>query len=439
MRLWKSWVCAAMAAVVFLSGCQSGIFVGTSRVLPEEPTEEYLILPAPVGLDVPQSPLANPFVKEVINPPAPTASVAYTPSLLPTDNRAGFVGGEAVPFAAPRPGPAFAWTETENFLVLGTDRRGNEGSWRTDTIMVVGLDRTNNRAAVLSIPRDLYVEIPGYGMGRINQVDYIGEKVLPIDGGGPALVSEVLDSHLGITTEHWARVEMSGFQSLVDAVGGVTIYLDCPFYEPIFNLTTNQWEYFTLPAGDVWMDGETAYWFVRLRLRENDIGRAKRQRQFLWALRDQALRTNLLIRFPELWSAFQETFSTDLSVFEMADYLRLGLALDASSVRATGISLADLQSYTTDGGASVLRIADPARVQGVVNSVWDAPAMVDAYRQNAAACPEIPADVQAALGVPAEWQQTDLPDAAAAPQDLPEGESGADANAEANTEESGGS
>ena len=421
MRRWKSWVCAAMAAAVFLSGCGSGIFVGTTRLQEAEQTSDgYLELPPPAGLNAPQSPLANPFDREVINPPAPAASVAYTPSLLPTDSRAGFVGGQYVPFAATAPGPAFAWADTENFLVLGTDRRGSEGSWRTDTIMVVGLDRANNRAAVLSVPRDLYIEIPGYGMGRINQVDYIGEKVLGTEGGGPALVSQVLNTNLGITTEHWARVEMSGFKSLVDAVGGVTIYLDCPFYEPIYNVNTDQWEYFTLPAGDVWMDGETAYWFVRLRLRESDIGRAKRQRQFLWALRDQALRTNLLVRFPELWSAFRETFSTDLSVFEMADYLRVGLALDAGNVRATGISLADLQSYTTEGGASVLRIIDPVHVQNVVNGVWDAPAMVDAYRQDASQCPAIPADVQAQLGIPAEWQQTQPPSAAVAPEDMPE-------------------
>lgn len=444
MYRWKSWVCAGMAAVIFLSGCQSGIFVGTSRVnQPAEESGEYLILPAPVGLDAPQSALPNPYQPEVVNPPAPSASIAYTPNLLPTASRAGFVGGEFVPFAPIAPGPAFAWTDTENFLVLGTDRRGREGSWRTDTIMVVGLDRANNRAAVLSIPRDLYVEIPGYGMGRINQVDYIGEKVLPHESGGPGLVSDVLNRTLGITTEHWARVEMSGFKSLVDAVGGVTIYLDCPFYEPIFNLSTNQWEYFTLPAGDNWMDGETAYWFVRLRLRESDIGRAKRQRQFLWALRDQALRTNLLVRIPDLFTAFRETFSTDLSVFEMADYLRLGLALDASSVRATGIALGDLQSYTTDSGASVLRIADPVRVQGVVNGVWDAPAMVDAYRQDAANCPAIPPDVQAQLGLPGEWQQTQVPADATAPQDLPQDVAQdlppTDANAEAAAENADGS
>ena len=69
---------------------------------------------------------------------------------------------------------------------------------------------------------------------------------------------------------------------------------------------------FALPAGDVWMDGDTAYWFVRLRYRESDIGRNRRQRQFLWALRDQVTKTNLLAHFPDLYGAFQSTFTTDM-------------------------------------------------------------------------------------------------------------------------------
>ena len=162
-------------------------------------------------------------------------------------------------------------------------------SWRTDVVIIVGVDRANNRLAVFSIPRDTYVQIPDYGWGRINQVDYLGEKANP-GGGGPKLMSQVLQDTLGITTNHWVRVRMDGFIDVVNAVGGVTVHLDCAFYEPIFNLTTNAWDYFALPAGDVWMDGDTAYWFVRLRYRESDIGRNRRQRQFLWALRDQVRR-----------------------------------------------------------------------------------------------------------------------------------------------------
>ena len=359
-------------------------------------------------------PPAPPFGPHFLKPPVqpapilpPRTAVAPAPSFLPR--------------VETPTGPAFNWAETENYLLLGTDRRPGWTSWRTDTVIILGIDRALNRAAVFSIPRDLYVQIPGYGWGRINQVDYLGEQRNG-EGGGPALISEVLSATLGISTQHWMRLQMDGFVDIVDAVGGVTVELDCPFYEPIFNLTTNTWDYFVLPAGEVKLDGEAAYWFVRLRYRESDIGRSNRQRQFLWALRNQVMNTDLLPRAPALLAAFQNAFSTDLDLLEMLDLADYASTLDPANVRAGGLTLRDLQGYTTAEGASVLRIADPAHVRSVVEGVWNAPAMIDTNRQDAARCPPLP--VGATPSVPAELQ----PDVEALPDDtlLPEGEALAD-------------
>ncbi|MEZ4716267.1 MAG: hypothetical protein R2851_09285 [Caldilineaceae bacterium] len=156
---------------------------------------------------------------------------------------------------------------------------------------------------------------------------------------------------------------------------------------------------------------------MRLR-RESDIGRAKRQRQFLWALRDQALRTNLLVRVlnsgPRSARPSPPTSPSSRWPITCASAWRWARATCACQHVS-----ADLRSFTTEGGAAVLRIIDPVHVQNVVNGVWDAPAMVDAYH-GASQCPAIPADVQAQLGIPAEWQQTQPPSAAVAPQDMPE-------------------
>jgi hypothetical protein len=179
----------------------------------------------------------------------------------------------------------------------------------------------------------------------------------------------------------------------------VTVHLDCPFYEPVFNLTTNAWDYFALPAGDVWLDGDTAYWFVRLRYRESDIGRNQRQREFLWGLRDQMKRTNLLANFLPLYSAFQSMVTTDLNPLEIVDLLNWGIQLDPAAVRASGLTLYDLQSYTTAEGASVLRIADPRHVRNVVEGIWDAPAMVDSYRKDTTKCPALPPGVTYATDI----------------------------------------
>jgi LCP family protein required for cell wall assembly len=339
--------------------------------------------PQQAATDKPLPPFGPKALGPLVSAKAPVSAIPLSPAVAAPQVAAPV---ETAPLIDTPVGPAFNWSTTDNYLILGTDRREGTNNWRTDSIMVVGLDRASNRAAVFSIPRDLYVNIPGYGMGRINQADFMGERNEP-NGGGPKLVSKILEQNLGISTNHWVRIQMDGFIRFIDAMGGVTINLDCPFSEPIFNLTTNQWDNFVLPAGENKLDGQDAYWFARLRYRESDIGRSSRQRLLIWALRDQVLSTNALLRLPELWTAFQDTISTDLGLFDIIDLARLGLSLDAQNVRASGLTLHDLQNYTTEQGAAVLVIGNPARVRAIVEGVWDAPAMADAYRKDTARCP----------------------------------------------------
>lgn len=278
--------------------------------------------------------------------------------------------GEAVPVAQ-------SWASTDNYLIIGTDRRPDWTGWNTDVLIVVGIDRPNRKVAMLSLPRDLYVFTPGRGWGRINTVDYVGEKVLKVEGGGPALLSHVVGNTFGIPIQHWVRIEMFGFRDIVDAVGGVTVYLDCPLYEPVLNLNTGRWDYFTLPPGANLLDGEDAYWFVRLRRNESDFGRSRRQRQLLWGLRNKAMETNLITRLPQLWTALSQNFSTDLSMLEMIDLAGFALPLNPSRVRATSLKYGEIQPWTSPYGGAVLRIADPTLLRERVETAWDAPALAD--------------------------------------------------------------
>jgi LCP family protein required for cell wall assembly len=382
-----------------------------------QPPPDVSLLPAPPLTEsngAPLPPVAPPATGMLIAAKNPSA--VFQPIGEATDVTAS-AGQDVVAVELPAPTPTippltqaqggepFDWQASENYLVLGTDRRADGGSWRTDSIMMVGLDRTNKRAAVFSIPRDLYVSIPGYGYGRINQADYMGERRSP-DGGGPALVGGIVEDMLGIRTDHWVRIQMDGFVEFVDALGGVSVYLDCPFSEPIFNLTSQRWEAFRLPAGENLLDGQDAYWFARLRYNESDIGRSRRQRALIWAMRDQILSTNALARLPQLYSAFQDTISTDLSLFKIVSLAQFATGLDAANVRAGGLTLRDLQNYTTPGGAQVLIIGNPTRVRNLVAGVWDQPAMADAYRAEAAGCDPLPT-VEVTAG--AETVQQSLP------------------------------
>ncbi len=187
-----------------------------------------------------------------------------------------------------------------------------------------------------------------------------GQAVGP-DAGGPALVAQVLEQTLGLRIDHWIRIEIDDVQAFVDQLGGITVHLDCPFNEPVINLDTGQWEYLTVPAGDVRMDGETVYWFVRLRLLEGDAGRTSRQRQLLLALREQVINTRSLQNLPQVIDEFHSMFSTDMTAAQLLDLGRVGLSLPPADIHSGGLSDGGLQLFRTPHGIDVLRIADPTR------------------------------------------------------------------------------
>ena len=290
-----------------------------------------------------------------------------TPSLLPT-----WYPGDVTATSSATPGPAIL-TKTENVLLMGVDHRpaDPDPSWRTDSIIIAALDRANNRLGLVNIPRDLYVEIAGYGPGRINQADYIGERGR-YPGGGPALVERVLTETLGIPIDHYVRIQMAGLVDLVDALGGVTVTLKCPLYERTPDETSsNGLRDWNLPAGQVRLDGQDARQFATYRYVESDFGRTRRQQQLIWAIRNQALQLNALPRIPTLWRALSDNYETDLSLIDAVKYASLGADLRPENVRGLVFSLDALDYAYTGTGAIVLVIKDKQRLQDELAHLFD--------------------------------------------------------------------
>lgn len=385
------------SAEITVSVTQSEESAQSKSFLPAITTDFVTPTPAPTPAPVPLTATLT------LPPPEPT----------PTLMVAAPAHGVARPIPTTVAGaiPPLDLHTTVNYLLLGTDIRSTEDAWRTDSIMVLGVDTQYRRAALLSIPRDLLVDIPDIGQRRINQVDYFGEKILKTEGGGPALFSQVLSNTLGIKTDHWLRVDMTSFRDFVDIIGGVTVHLDCPYYELSKDDVTQEVTWFSLPAGDVTMDGETAFMFVRLRYLNTDSGRSARQRQFLWALRDQAMSTNLILKIPELWRLFNKSFETDLSLFRLLELGNFGLSLDAENVRAGAITTKDLERYFTSGGADVLRINDPARIQAIIDNIWTAPPLANtADLSTNGTCPPPPKEIPTYLLQEIPLSDQEVPD-----------------------------
>ena len=249
--------------------------------------------------------------------------------------------------------------ETVNFLLIGSDRRSNTGSTRTDTMVVAILRPNEGQVSLISIPRDLWVSIPGYENNRINTAYQLGVSS-GYPGGGPALLKETIQYNLGIRIDHTAMVDFNGFSRIVNTLGGVDVPVSCSYtdwklIDPSYNpeLEAN-WYLHTVNPGVIHMDGDLALWYARSRQKSNDFDRGRRQQEVLRALFVQALQAGTLTRIPELYNNLKDSVETDLG---LGDILQLSLyapKMTNADIRSYYIRPPIVNSWITSGGAYVL-------------------------------------------------------------------------------------
>lgn len=276
-------------------------------------------------------------------PQAQIASAGEPPVVLTTP----LPGSSATPALGAQPTPT-AMTSFHieipahyiNILLLGSDKRPNAGTWRTDSMIIVSVDMENNMVRMLSIPRDLWVNIPGHGYNRINTADLWGE--LAKKGGGPDRIKQTIHQNLGIPIHYYVRVDFQGFIDIIDMVGGVTIDVDCPLPD------------IKLEAGVHHMTGRQALRYARSRKSTNDFDRARRQQKVLMALWEQALTMDLIPKLPELWRTMSGSFQTDLPLSQVINLAYVGVQLRPQQIMSKAIGASHVQSWVTPQGAMVL-------------------------------------------------------------------------------------
>lgn len=316
------------------------------------------------------------------NSPSPTAVPSVTPTAVPSVTPTASATARqfatldaSLPTPAtaiPTPVPPFAKPpEVTNILLLGNDVAWPQGG-RTDSLIIVSINSQTKTASMLSLPRDLYVYIPGWKMDRINLALPHGHGS-GYPGGGGALVKDTILYNFGIPIDYYARVGFDGFKQIVDTLGGVEIAVSCqlrdwrlisPELDP--NVEEN-WEQFTLEPGVYEMDGDLALWYARSRRTSNDFERGRRQQQVLRAIFNNGLDRELLPRIPQLWDAYRETVETDLTLPVI-----LQLAALAPDVRENGIqnlylsygSVRPWREPATGSAMQLLQWAEAAPVLG---------------------------------------------------------------------------
>lgn len=201
-----------------------------------------------------------------------------------------------------------------NILVMGLDSREGEG-WmaRSDSVMLVGINPGALRTSLLSIPRDLSVNVPNYGWQRINTVNVLGE--MDATGSGPALLGAAITQDLQVSVDRYVRLDFNGFIALIDAVGGVTIDVPRLIEDPLYPTADYGTMVVRFEPGQQHMNGERALIYARTRHTDDDYRRAERQQQVISALLGRLANP---LNWPGAVVALNSAVDTDLSLFDMA-------------------------------------------------------------------------------------------------------------------------
>lgn len=211
------------------------------------------------------------------------------------------------------------WTATARitFLIMGIDERQQEDEkyWRTDTMILATLDPVTMQAGVLSIPRDLWVHIPGYTEDRINTAHFIGDAY-EHPGGGPALAVETVEYNLGVEIDYYVRFNFQAFVELVDRIGGIDIDVPEEIHDPEYPTPDFGVELFHVDPGPHHFYGEEALKYARTRHSTGgDFDRARRQQQVIQAIFKQVTKADLLPQLaaqaPEMLQILEHSIKID--------------------------------------------------------------------------------------------------------------------------------
>jgi LCP family protein required for cell wall assembly len=215
-----------------------------------------------------------------------------------------------------------------NFLLLGIRGEGDaNGGMLADTMMVISFQKNTGKIALISIPRDLYLQMPGeVAYEKINTVYAIGNKKYE---NGLDYAKKTVAYVTGLYIDQAIEINFNAFKDIVEILGGVNVHLDQSFIED------KQWGCdamgkncipFGLPAGDQTLNGETALLYVRSRFSSDDFDRARRQQQVLMAVKDKILSLGILsdpLKVSGIIDVLSKNVKTDISPWQIPDFIKL--------------------------------------------------------------------------------------------------------------------
>lgn len=235
-----------------------------------------------------------------------------------------------------------------NILLLGADLSAVDGSSRTDTIMVVNIDPQTKSARILSIPRDVKVVIPGYGIDKINAAFALGDYN-NVQGGGAGLMIRTIEANFGIPIHAFVQIDFNGFVQMVDTVGGLYIDVPYPILDSQYPAENFNYQRIHFSSGWQHMDGQEALIYARTRHQDGDTSRSARQQQVLMAMRDQHLSADLIKQLPKLIADFGDTVRTDISITDAIKLAQLAMEIPNENIEQLTVTGAVHDDYGENG------------------------------------------------------------------------------------------
>ena len=379
---WIAWFGVLVVGIVifgFIVKAASGLTPAALALLggpSPTPTPRQTALPTPTFT---RGPLWTPTHTPSPSPTAPKVSPTATqpaPTRIPTATR--FYVIPAQPTAIPTPIlPETAAFPGEcdgpgrmNILLIGIDGfNGNYNrSARADTLILVGVNFAQRSANMLSVPRDLWVSLPGLLQvpeGRINTAYHYAEYY-GVPGGGPAELAAVFGNTFGLRVDRYVVVNFLAFEQGIDAIGGIDVNIPAPIHDAKYPLRDGSGTIaIDFPAGAVHMDGSTALIYARTRHDSSDFQRMRRQQQVLFAVRNRLLSPESLPHLPALAQVLLRAVRTNLSLDDLALLGCLGPQITGDAVQTWVIGDSQVQHTLLADGAQVL-LPDMQAIQPIL-------------------------------------------------------------------------
>lgn len=225
-----------------------------------------------------------------------------------------------------------------NILLLGMGGKNHPGGMLSDTMIVTSINYKDNEMGTLSIPRDLWVPIPGFNHAKINEAHADGEKNKATAGSGGQLSSKTVENVLGIPIHYYLSMDFEGFKKLIETVGGVDVYVEKDLNDPYYP-ADNMIDYspFKISAGQHHLDGNLALKYVRSRETTSDFDRSRRQQQVMAAVKEKILTLNILAnpkKVTDIINILGDHVRTNMSVDEIYALWNTSKTIDMSNIKS---------------------------------------------------------------------------------------------------------